>query len=71
MEDQENTPANEELHANPEKINEWNDRLDENMESEATGDADADEKARKYSEEHGSGDQSDESLIEENNPKTS
>ena len=42
-------------------IDKWNDRLDENLESEHNGDELADEKARKYSEEHGSGDQSDES----------
>jgi len=41
-------------------INEWNDRLDENLEPETTGDIDADERAKEYSDEHGSGDQSDE-----------
>lgn len=40
-------------------LNNWNDRLDENLESEEDGDLSADENAKKYSEEKGSGDQSD------------
>jgi len=48
----------------PEKTNldEWNDRLDENMEPEEAGDEEADEKAADYSERNGSGDQSDDDL---------
>lgn len=71
MENQENTPNNGVPTPHPEGINEWNDRLDENLESEQTGNLDADEKARDYSAKHGSGDQSDESLVEKDNPKTS
>lgn len=41
-------------------INNWNDRLDENLEDEEKNDPIADEKAEKYSVEKGSGDQSDE-----------
>ncbi|WP_316790728.1 hypothetical protein [Pedobacter frigoris] len=41
-------------------LDEWNDRLDNNLEPENTGDEQADENAREYSEEEGSGDQSDE-----------
>lgn len=46
----------------PEKTNldNWNDRLDENLEPEEKGDEEADEKAADYSERNGSGDQSDE-----------
>lgn len=56
----ENQKNNEPVKQNPDGLDQWNDRLDENLESEQTGDADADEKAREYSEEKGSGDQSDE-----------
>lgn len=41
-------------------LDNWNDRLDENLENEETSDPIADEKAEKYSAENGSGDQSDE-----------
>ena len=41
-------------------IDKWNDRLDRNLESEKEGNETADENARDYSNEHGSGDQSDE-----------
>lgn len=46
----------------PEKENgldKWNDRLDENMESEEKADPEADSKAKEYSEENGSGYQPD------------
>ena len=56
----ENQKNNEPVKSNPDGLDQWNDRLDENLESEQTGDVDADEKAREYSEEKGSGDQSDE-----------
>lgn len=41
-------------------LDNWNDRLDENLENEETSDPTADENAEKYSAENGSGDQSDE-----------
>ena len=45
---------------NPEKgLDNWNDRLDENLEPEAHSDHEADEKAKDFSEKYGSGDQSD------------
>lgn len=56
----ENQKNNGPVKQNPDGLDQWNDRLDENLESEQTGDVDADEKAREYSEEKGSGDQSDE-----------
>lgn len=40
-------------------INNWNDRLDENLESKDHNDVSADEKAEDFSEKFGSGDQSD------------
>lgn len=40
-------------------LDEWNNRLDKNLETEESGDIDADERAKAYSEEKGSGDQSD------------
>lgn len=40
-------------------LDDWNDRLDENIEGENSADPEADEKARIYSENSGSGDQSD------------
>ncbi|MGN8055316.1 hypothetical protein ACTJKN_03510 [Pedobacter sp. 22163] len=44
----------------PEKgLNDWNDRLDENLEPEAHNDSIADEKAKNFSAKYGSGDQSD------------
>ncbi|QNN40122.1 hypothetical protein [Pedobacter roseus] len=46
----------------PEKgLNNWNDRLDENLEPEDQNNSIADEKAKDFSEKYGSGDQSDES----------
>lgn len=42
-------------------INDWNDRLDENLEPEAHNDNVADEKAKDFSAKYGSGDQSDQS----------
>ncbi|WP_025142659.1 hypothetical protein [Pedobacter jeongneungensis] len=46
---------------NPEKgLNNWNDRLDENLEPEDQNNSIADEKAKDFSEKYGSGDQSDE-----------
>jgi hypothetical protein len=44
----------------PDGIDQWNDRLDENLENEKEGDVTADENAREFSEKQGSGDQSDE-----------
>ncbi|QXU44048.1 hypothetical protein [Pedobacter sp. D749] len=45
---------------NPEKgLDNWNDRLDENLEPEAHSHYEADEKAKDFSEKYGSGDQSD------------
>jgi len=40
-------------------LDQWNERLDENLEPESTGDELADEKARNFNESEGSGDQSD------------
>ncbi|WP_442588741.1 hypothetical protein ACSBL2_22150 [Pedobacter sp. AW31-3R] len=40
-------------------LDNWNDRLDENLEKEEKGNLWADEKAKEYSAEKGSGDQSD------------
>ena len=42
-------------------LNDWNDRLDENLEPENHSDVVADENAKDFSEKLGSGDQSDES----------
>ncbi|MFD2286812.1 hypothetical protein GJU39_14455 [Pedobacter petrophilus] len=45
---------------NPAKgLNDWNDRLDENLEPKKHGDTDADERAKDFSDQVGSGDQSD------------
>lgn len=41
-------------------INDWNDRLDQNLEPEDHNDPNADEKAKDFSSRYGSGDQSDE-----------
>jgi hypothetical protein len=60
MENQNNNPEKEQVKPDPAGIDKWNDRLDENMESEQRGNEIADEKAREYSEKYGSGDQSDE-----------
>jgi hypothetical protein len=54
-----NNVEKEQLKTNQDGINQWNDRLDENLEPEKTGDVDADEKAKEYSDQQGSGDQSD------------
>lgn len=56
MENQQTEPKEQQK----EGIDQWNDRLDENLEKEETNDTAADEKARSYSNENGSGDQSDE-----------
>ncbi|MBB6238836.1 hypothetical protein HDC90_003483 [Pedobacter sp. AK013] len=40
-------------------LNDWNDRLDENLEPEDHNDSAADEKAKNFSAKYGSGDQSD------------
>ncbi|MFW0717926.1 hypothetical protein [Pedobacter sp. N23S346] len=40
-------------------LNDWNDRLDENLEPQKQGDTDADERAKDFSDQVGSGDQSD------------
>ncbi|UKT65117.1 hypothetical protein [Pedobacter mucosus] len=50
------TDNSEELNSG---LDAWNDRLDENFESEKNNDPIADEKAKDFSEEDGSGDQSD------------
>lgn len=50
------------LKTTSEGIDSWNDRLDENLEPKETGNAEADENARKYSDEKGSGEQSDETV---------
>jgi hypothetical protein len=42
-------------------LDRWNDRLDENLESNDRNDVSADEQAKKFSEKEGSGNQSDES----------
>lgn len=41
-------------------LDNWNDRLDENLEPNQHGDTSADDRARDFSEQAGSGDQSDE-----------
>ncbi|SMC51210.1 hypothetical protein [Pedobacter africanus] len=59
----ENRPENATLlkkHEHPDGIDNWNDRLDQNLETEHEGNELADEHARDYSEKYGSGDQSDE-----------
>jgi hypothetical protein len=59
MGNENNNVEKEQLKTNQDGINQWNDRLDENLEPEKTGDVDADEKAKEYSDQQGSGDQSD------------
>jgi hypothetical protein len=59
MENEKSKSEKEQTKANPDGLDQWNDRLDENLETEQAGDEIADEKAREYSEKHGSGDQSD------------
>jgi len=51
--------GNNQQHTHPTGLDDWNDRLDNNLESENQGDVSADENAEKYSAEKGSGDQSD------------
>ncbi|MCX2454181.1 hypothetical protein OQX61_23120 [Pedobacter sp. PLR] len=48
-------------------LDEWNERLDSNLETEHCGDELADERADHYSKQKGSGDQSDDSEIHFNN----
>lgn len=58
-----NRPENATLlkkHKHPDGIDKWNDRLDQNLETEHEGNELADEQARDYLEKYGSGDQSDE-----------
>lgn len=59
MEDHKKEESNAPVKSTDTGIDAWNDRLDENLEQEETGNSEAGEKARNYSEEHGSGDQSD------------
>ncbi|KQM76943.1 hypothetical protein ASE74_16855 [Pedobacter sp. Leaf216] len=42
-------------------LNDWNDRLDENLEPEDHNNVNADEQAKDFSAKYGSGDQSDQS----------
>lgn len=58
MENQNNKTEKDQV--KPDGIDQWNDRLDQNLENEKEGDVAADEKAREFSDEQGSGDQSDE-----------
>jgi len=59
MENQQEENTKEVLKPNPGGLDDWNDRIDQNLESENAADPEADEKARLYSEQSGSGDQSD------------
>jgi len=43
-------------HTNKTGLDQWNERLDENLEGESKGDPQADENAKQYSEQFGSGD---------------
>lgn len=56
-----NKPCPPENNTKATGLDHWNDRLDTNLENENSGDVHADEKARAYSAEQGSGDQSDDS----------
>jgi hypothetical protein len=58
MENQNNNPEKEQV--KPDGLDQWNDRLDDNLENEKEGNVVADENAREFSEKQGSGDQSDE-----------
>jgi len=49
-------------------LDQWNERLDNNLESEDTGNTNADERAKEFSEQEGSGDQSDAPLITPSTP---
>ncbi|MGM9479245.1 hypothetical protein ACS5PU_22680 [Pedobacter sp. GSP4] len=58
--DKSKTDFTEENLKNPVKgLNDWNDRLDENLEPEDHNDSEADQKAKDFSDKYGSGDQSD------------
>lgn len=60
--DQEKSKFSKQAQENPSKgLNDWNDRLDENLEPEKQGDTVADDRAKDFSEQLGSGDQSDQS----------
>jgi len=60
--DQEKSKFSKQAQENPSKgLNDWNDRLDENLEPEKQGDTAADDRAKDFSEQLGSGDQSDQS----------
>lgn len=60
MENQNNNSKEKQVKSTADGLDQWNDRLDENLEPETGGDLIADEKARQFSERYGSGDQSDE-----------
>ncbi|MCX2585369.1 hypothetical protein [Pedobacter sp. MR22-3] len=58
--DQEKSTFFKQAQENPSTgLNDWNDRLDENLEPEKQGDTAADDRAKDFSEKLGSGDQSD------------
>ncbi|NRF39075.1 hypothetical protein [Pedobacter foliorum] len=57
-----NVPHQEAKPDNKTGLDNWNDRLDQNFETEHEGNELADEKARDYSYKAGSGDQSDETI---------
>ena len=60
--DQEKSKFSKQAQENPSKgLNDWNDRLDENLEPEKQGDTAVDDRAKDFSEQLGSGDQSDQS----------
>lgn len=61
MELPKNTPDHQKNEVNESGLDQWNDRLDENLEPENHNDVVADERAKEFSEKEGSGDQSDES----------
>jgi len=62
MELPKNAAGNQERKADAENgLDRWNDRLDENLESDDQNDVSADEQAKRFSEKEGSGNQSDES----------
>ncbi|WP_231729759.1 hypothetical protein [Pedobacter sp. Leaf176] len=62
MEDPKNTAGNQESNESAENgLDRWNDRLEENLESNEQNNVSADEKAKTFSENEGSGNQSDES----------
>lgn len=49
-----------EPHTHPDGLDKWNDRLDQNLESEKEGNPEADENAAEFSKKYGSGNQTDE-----------